>query len=297
MEYFPRNDTYICTSMTGTVSSRPKKSAVKQLLGEDVLIVRKQRWQVNELVDVQAWTVNYPEQNLPSQFGKLYCHQDQEDMGVRLVYLQHHFTELSSAIVFSVEFQTGFMAQWPKNTLLAEKAFRDNHSGLQVPLCNNSRMALAELMQLPEDAAFPDNLRQLELVLSLLRLASSHITAVSDKYAVPACSFLSNNTERDKVMQAREILEEEFEQTITIKDLSRRVAINECYLKKGFKALFGKTIHEFQHDLRISKAKRLLQTEGYTVSEVAITLGYSSISHFSTAFKKATNMKPCELLR
>ena len=74
------------------------------------------------------------------------------------------------------------------------------------------------------------------------------------------------------------------------------VAMNECYLKKGFKALVGKTIHDFQQELRITKAKEMLQLQGQTVSEVANSLGYSSISHFSTAFKKATGMKPCELL-
>jgi AraC-like DNA-binding protein len=130
-----------------------------------------------------------------------------------------------------------------------------------------------------------------------MRKAIDYIGAANDTYSVPACSFLNSNSERDKVLQAREILEEEFEQMLSIKELSRRVAINECYLKKGFKAMFGKTINEFQQQLRISKAKKLLQIEGLTVSEVANTLGYSSISHFSTAFKKATNMKPCELLR
>ena len=72
--------------------------------------------------------------------------------------------------------------------------------------------------------------------------------------------------------------------------------MNECYLKKGFKALTGKTIHEYTQDLRINKAKEMLQQQGLSVSDVANTLGFSSISHFSTAFKKATGMKPCELL-
>jgi AraC-like DNA-binding protein len=83
---------------------------------------------------------------------------------------------------------------------------------------------------------------------------------------------------------------------LTIKELSRKVAMNECYLKKGFKALTGKTIHEYTQELRISKAKEMLSKEGVSVSDVANTLGFSSISHFSTAFKKATGMKPCELL-
>jgi AraC family transcriptional regulator len=74
------------------------------------------------------------------------------------------------------------------------------------------------------------------------------------------------------------------------------VGINECYLKKGFKALVGKTVHDYQQDLRINKAKELLQHQGLSVTDVANTLGYSSISHFSTAFKRVTGMKPCELL-
>jgi len=286
---------HLPTMMKATLKT-DLNNAVQTLLGDDVLIVQHNRSKVNSQVSIQSWLINYPEQKLPNQFGKLEC-KLQEGGGVHLMYLQHHFTELTSAVVFSITFSATFMADWSHELLMAEKAFQDNHSGLQVPLCNNSKMMLGELLQRPATATFEQSLRQLELTLSLLRKATEHISKLADKYAVPACSFLSNNTEREKVMLAREILEEEFEQTVTIKDLSRRAAINECYLKKGFKAMFGKTIHEFQQDLRINKAKRLLQTEGYTVSEVASILGYSSISHFSTAFKKATSMKPCELLK
>jgi AraC-like DNA-binding protein len=43
-------------------------------------------------------------------------------------------------------------------------------------------------------------------------------------------------------------------------------------------------------------AKFLLYEKGQSVSEVSVSLGYSSISHFSSAFKKHTGIKPCELL-
>ena len=103
--------------------------------------------------------------------------------------------------------------------------------------------------------------------------------------------------EREKITRARAILLEHIGDPITIKELSRKVAINECYLKKGFKVMFGTTIFDFYQDQRMEHARYLLYEKGMTVSEVSAQLGYSSISHFSTAFKKHTGLKPCELLR
>lgn len=113
---------------------------------------------------------------------------------------------------------------------------------------------------------------------------------------IPACKFLSYMEEREKISKAREILLQHIGDPITIKELSRKVAINECYLKKGFKVMFGTTIFDFYQDQRMEHARYLLYEKSMTVSEVSAQLGYSSISHFSTAFKKHTGLKPCELL-
>ncbi len=110
------------------------------------------------------------------------------------------------------------------------------------------------------------------------------------------CKFLSNDADREKISKAREILLQHIGDPITIRELSRKVAINECYLKKGFKEMFGTTIFDFYQNQRMEHARYLLYEKGLSVSEVSHLLGYSSISHFSTAFKKHTGLKPCELL-
>jgi AraC-like DNA-binding protein len=110
------------------------------------------------------------------------------------------------------------------------------------------------------------------------------------------CKFLANEADREKIRQAREILLKHISEPLTIKALSRKVAINECYLKKGFKEMFGTTIFDFFQSQRMEHAKYLLYEKGLSVTEVSMLLGYSSISHFSTAFKKHTGLKPCELL-
>lgn len=283
---------------TNIIEQIKHRNAAQFLLGTDVLVVDAQKWTPNQHITIQSWKVNYPEQQLPSQFGQIICPiMDNGERAIQLMYLQHQLTNKSTALVFSIYFEPDFLAQWDEQTIFSEEAFNENNAGLQVAFCSDTKKVVQELSKFSSKSIFSEKLRQMELAVFLMRKAIDHIGAANDTYSVPACSFLSSNTERDKVLQAREILEHEFEQMLSIKELSRRVAINECYLKKGFKAMFGKTINEFQQQLRISKAKNLLQFEGLTVSEVANTLGYSSISHFSTAFKKATNMKPCELLK
>jgi len=110
------------------------------------------------------------------------------------------------------------------------------------------------------------------------------------------CKFLANDADREKINLAREILLEHIGEPLTIRELSRKVAINECYLKKGFKELFGTTIFDFYQGQRMEHARYLLYEKGLSVTDVSVMLGYSSISHFSTAFKKHTGLKPCELL-
>jgi AraC family transcriptional regulator len=110
------------------------------------------------------------------------------------------------------------------------------------------------------------------------------------------CKFLANGADREKINLAREILLEHIGEPLTIRELSRKVAINECYLKKGFKELFGTTIFDFYQSQRMEHARYLLYEKGLSVTDVSVMLGYSSISHFSTAFKKHTGLKPCELL-
>jgi AraC family transcriptional regulator len=110
------------------------------------------------------------------------------------------------------------------------------------------------------------------------------------------CKFLTNGVDREKINLAREILLEHIGEPLTIRELSRKVAINECYLKKGFKELFGTTIFDFYQGQRMEHARYLLYEKSLSVTDVSVMLGYSSISHFSTAFKKHTGLKPCELL-
>lgn len=164
-------------------------------------------------------------------------------------------------------------------------------------LCGITRTSLEKLFIKKQDTLdYSFIFNQSESIITLLRRALESFITSDDANSFPACSFLAANVERDKVQQTHDIILNNLDQPFTIRNLSRQVGMNECYLKKGFKAMYGKTIHEFQQTERIAKSKELLSTGKLTVNEVAFQMGYSSPSHFSTAFKKITGLKPCELL-
>lgn len=206
----------------------------------------------------------------------------------------------STLDVFSFHFSSGFLYQFVHNVKLTnhkEKvlAFKHPYSFHKFfPVCSRKRIVLDAMLHNHFNGAMENiyvNAKVHELLLY------SFECLIEEKEEGFACKFLEDENGRDRIYQAREVLLQHIGNPITIKELSRKVAINECYLKKGFKEIFGTTIFDFYQQQRMEHAKYLLYEKNLSVTDVSDTLGYSSISHFSAAFKKHTGLKPCELLR
>jgi len=272
--------------------------AVARFLGRDARITDIIHISVSKQVSVERMDVQLATEEPADDTGMLYLYPiGGNRYCMQLCYLQTGDTADDPLRLFSIRYLPDFFDQFPAEVLNAGRPFRfDETTEQQFSVCSKTR---ALLQQVEQELTAPPLIRSLqytESAIQLLRRALECITIPFVSCQVPACRFLAYESERDKITEAMRILEENIDQPQTIKDLSRKVAMNECYLKKGFKAMTGKTIHEYQQSLRINEAKKLLQQEGRSVTDVANILGYSSISHFSTAFKKLTGMKPCELL-
>ncbi len=251
--------------------------------------------------DLSAWlrmeVYEWGSQGLADEEGRLICLPVTDDaFGIQLAFSLQR-TDAADAIVL-LHVHPQFLSQWPAEALHHEQAFRFDHAAEhELRMDTPIRAILANfLTERKAGGDFGAVLLQLEYAIQLIRRSVEQISVHFAPCVVPACRFLAFDSEREKIYKAQAILDAHFEERVTIKDLARKVAMNECYLKKGFKTLTGSTIHEYIAGRRIAAARRMLQEEGRSVTEVAALLGYSSISHFSTAFKKATGLKPCELL-
>lgn len=79
---------------------------------------------------------------------------------------------------------------------------------------------------------------------------------------------------------------------ITIKELAEHLNISESYLSKLFHKEMGLPLSQYIIDLKIEKAKNLLQYSEYNIVDIANYLSFSSQSHFIQVFQKKTGMTP-----
>ncbi len=82
--------------------------------------------------------------------------------------------------------------------------------------------------------------------------------------------------------------------TVTLEDLSEKFYLTKPYLSKYIKESTGKTFGDIVKDIRINKAKALLQNKGMTVDAIAETVGYQNVEHFNRLFKKTYRMTPVQ---
>lgn len=77
--------------------------------------------------------------------------------------------------------------------------------------------------------------------------------------------------------------------------LSEEVHYEYNYLSNLFSSVEGITLEQYIIRQKIEKVKELLFYDELSLSEIASKLGYSSVAHLSSQFKKTTGMTPSEL--
>jgi AraC family transcriptional activator of pobA len=76
------------------------------------------------------------------------------------------------------------------------------------------------------------------------------------------------------------------------KDFATRLAVHVNHLNKVLKENTGKTTTEIISDRLIHEAKILLKQTDWNISEIAYSLGFEELAHFSNFFKKQTKLTP-----
>jgi len=79
---------------------------------------------------------------------------------------------------------------------------------------------------------------------------------------------------------------------ITSRDICRHFSCSRSYMSSEFNKYTGKSIREYINELRIEDAKLLLKTSSLSVTEIALSVGFTDSNYFSGIFKKNAGLSP-----
>ncbi|HRE51655.1 MAG TPA: AraC family transcriptional regulator [Flavitalea sp.] len=101
--------------------------------------------------------------------------------------------------------------------------------------------------------------------------------------------------DEEKLEKVRDILDNNFINPPSQKELAQLAALNESKLRKDFKEYFGVTIHNYTFRVRMEYARKLLLEKGKSIFETAELTGFSHQNNFSAAFKKYFGISPSDI--
>ena len=78
---------------------------------------------------------------------------------------------------------------------------------------------------------------------------------------------------------------------------AREAALSTFHFHRLFTGTFGATPHDFLTELRIDRAKQLLASGGYSVTQTCFEAGYSSLGSFSSKFHDVVGLSPADYRR
>lgn len=130
-----------------------------------------------------------------------------------------------------------------------------------------------------------DEAKSMEEVMDL-------IAAMQIDYATRMRDLRKNNVVNIHIRRTIDYIYNNLDKPLTVAELASREELNPIYFSRIFTNETGKKVSTFIAEAKIQTAKNMLCHTQYSILEIAMSLGYSSQSAFSNAFKQYCGVTP-----
>lgn len=103
--------------------------------------------------------------------------------------------------------------------------------------------------------------------------------------------ILSKSELVDKVIQYIGL---HYKEEINLGDLAGEFFVVPTYLAKRFKEKKNCTVMQYLENVRLKKARELLETSSLSISDISLMVGYNDPNYFARSFKKVYELTPRE---
>ncbi|MEW6468960.1 MAG: AraC family transcriptional regulator [Bacteroidota bacterium] len=95
-----------------------------------------------------------------------------------------------------------------------------------------------------------------------------------------------------RIVKSKLFIDENHASAIKLNEISRQAHFSLYHYIRLFKVIYGITPHQYLKEKRIEKAKLLLAQSELSISDICYSVGFESVSSFTTLFKAVTGLNP-----
>ena len=164
-----------------------------------------------------------------------------------------------------------------------------------VNACNNLYYFITSLIEDWGEQDFP---YAVDIVGQLNRMANlSTVLTWLEGFRDQVVRVLEDHQEarRDRLVElALEYVKEHYQEKITLSQAAAALNVSQGHLSSTFKKQMGKNFSDYVTEMKIEKARELIESYQYMMYEISDMLGFDTQYYFSAVFKKITGYTPKE---
>jgi signal transduction histidine kinase/ligand-binding sensor domain-containing protein/DNA-binding response OmpR family regulator len=105
-----------------------------------------------------------------------------------------------------------------------------------------------------------------------------------------------NSLDEKFILNVNEVIEKHIsEEGFSIEEFAKEVGMSKSQFHRKFTAITGKPASMYLRSVRLSSAKKMIEGKTGNISEIAFSVGFSSLSYFSKCFKEEFGYPPSDL--
>lgn len=96
------------------------------------------------------------------------------------------------------------------------------------------------------------------------------------------------------LLRARDLADARYADDVTVADMARVAGLSRSHFCVRFRETFGESPHQYLLSRRLERASALLRMTDWTVAQVAIAVGWSSVGSFTSSFRRMYGRSPLQ---
>lgn len=172
------------------------------------------------------------------------------------------------------------------------EVFKDTDAGERFYYHGNYSIKAADIVEEIDGKEITGFLRSLFLEAKAMEMLVIQIIQFQDDQREDKLPQILRRSDVEKVKKAIEIIESDLGMNHSVDYLAKEVGTNVNKLQEGFKHLLDLTVNKYVQQVKLEKAKEMLSSPDYNISQVVNLIGLNNRSYFAKIFKEKYGVSP-----